>query len=261
MGHLSQARVRTNVGLPLATACQPRSRRFGWVAVLLASLGLGSGCGGFASQGLNAQGVRLFEQGRYEDAKQCFQQSIDNDPGAADGYYNLAATYHRLGTVNRNAADLNRAQQDYYRCLDHDHNHRDCYRGLAVLLVQQERSGEAFRLIEGWAAQAPTLAEPKIELARLLEEFGDPDGAKQRLADALAVDDKNPRALAALGRLREQSGDRQQALAAYQRSLAADRFQPEVAARVASLQSAIGATPVAPPEGTRTLGTGATTLR
>lgn len=227
-----------------------------------------AGCGSFASKGLNSQGVRLFSQNRYQEAMQSFQEAIDNDPSDPDSYYNLAATYHRLGTANRSQADLGRAEQYYHLCLDRDPNHRECYRGLAVLLAQQDHSEEAFRLLKGWAAQAPTRPEPRIELARMLEEFGDPEGAKQSLTDALAVDDKNPQALAALGRLREQAGDRQQALLAYQRSLSYDRFQPEVAARMASLQTTIGLTTPAtaapagtPPGGTRTVSTGAPTLR
>jgi tetratricopeptide (TPR) repeat protein len=247
--------------------------RSGIATVLVAALGLalGSGCGGVASTGLNSQGVRLFEQSRYQEAIQNFQQAIDNDPNNADGYYNLAATYHRLGVVNRSQADLGRAEQYYHLCLDRDRDHRECYRGLAVLLVQQEHSEEAFRLLEGWAVKSPTKAEPKIEMARLLEEFGDTERAKQSLVDAVAIDDKNPQALAALGRLREQAGDRQQALAAYQRSLSYDRFQTEVAARMAALQTALSTTPVttasstpapgAPAGGTRTVTTGPSAIR
>jgi tetratricopeptide (TPR) repeat protein len=253
---------------------KPPSRRSGFAVVVVVGFGLAMlvGCGSFASRGLNSQGVRFFSQNRHQEAIQKFQQALDNDPTNPDSYYNLAATYHRLGSVNRSQADLSRAEQYYHLCLDHDQNHRECYRGLAVLLVQQDHSEEAFRLLKGWGAQSPARAEPKIELARLLEEFGDRSGAQQSLVDALAVDDKNTQALAALGRLREQTGDRQQALGAYQRSLTYDRFQPEVAARVAALQTAAGSTPLspapgaapsigAPPGGTQTVTTAPPTLR
>ncbi len=189
----------------------------------------------------------MFSQNRYQEAIHNFQQAIENDPNSPDGYYNLAAAYHRLGTVNRSQADLNRAEQYYHLCLDRDPNHRECYRGLAVLLVQEDHSEEAFRLLKGWGSQSPARPEPKIELARLQEEFGDRHAAEQCLVDALAVDAKNPQALAALGRLREQNGDSQQALLAYQRSLTYDRFQSEVAARLAALQTAVGSTPTTAP--------------
>jgi Flp pilus assembly protein TadD len=67
------------------------------------------------------------------------------------------------------------------------------------------------------------------------------DQAKAQLVDALTVDPHNARALTALGRLRDQSGDHVQALTNYKRSLTLNRFQPEVAARVAQLQGAVGA--------------------
>ena len=111
--------------------------------------------------------------------------------------------------------------------------------------MKPSRQPEAFRLLNNWAAASPKSPDPKIELARLLEEAGQTEQAKAQLVDALTVDPHNARALTALGRLRDQSGDHAQALANYQRSLSVNRFQPEVAARVAQLQGAIGA-PVAP---------------
>ena len=92
--------------------------------------------------------------------------------------------------------------------------------------------------MNNWAAASPQLAEPKVELARLLEEVGQPEQAKAQLVNALTVEPHNARALTALGRLRDQSGESDQALVNYQRSLSLNRFQPEVAARVAQLQSA-----------------------
>ncbi len=173
---------------------------------------------------------------------QQFQRAVDRDPTNADGYYNLAASYHRIGIVNRRASDLAQAERYYYLCLDRDPEHRESYRGLAVLLVEQDRSEEAFRLLQSWADKRPNSPDPKIELARLYEEFGDRQRAKQQLSDALLADAANPRALAALGRIREQEGDQAQALNNYQQSLWSDRFQPEVAARVTALQSSVGGT-------------------
>jgi tetratricopeptide (TPR) repeat protein len=93
-------------------------------------------------------------------------------------------------------------------------------------------------------------------LARVLEETNNLPQASTRLVQALAIDPRNSRALTALGRLREVSGDPQQALANYQRSLAINRFQPAIAARVATLQATTGATTnplIAPPDETRTV--------
>ncbi len=178
-----------------------------------------------------------------------FQRAIDRDPTNADGYYNLAACYHRLASLYHRPNDIAQAERYYYLCLDRAPNHRECYRGLAVLLVQQDRKEEAFRLLQGWTDRNPGSPDPKIELARLYEEFGDREKAKQLLADALLTDASNARALAALGRIREMEGDVGQALANYQKALSSNPFQPEVAARVAALNSAVFARSSSPMNG------------
>jgi tetratricopeptide (TPR) repeat protein len=219
-----------------------RSRQ--WLATLVCAVGLAavvtaSGCG-LNSQAQNAAGVRLYQQGFYPGAQQRFQQAIQNDPTNADGYYNMAASYHKQAAQTQQTSDLDQAENYYNLCLDYNPNHRDCYRGLAVLLSEQGRSEEAFRLMEGWALRNPALADPKVELARLFQEYGDKQAAEGHLLEALTVDPNNSRALAALGKLREEAGQPEQALAVYQRSLMNNRFQPEVAARVATLQPVYG---------------------
>jgi tetratricopeptide (TPR) repeat protein len=196
-----------------------------------------TGCGGITASGRNAEGVRLFQQSQYDQALRQFQEASYAEPANADAYYNLAATYHRLGKTNNQSGDLEKAETYYNLCLDRNRNHADCYRGLAVLLAEQGRTQEAFRLVEGWVSQQPTSPDAKIELARLNEEFGDRNSAKEHLVEALTLQPDNPRALAALGKIREDSGDSAQAIANYQRSLWYNSRQPQVASRVSALQS------------------------
>ena len=198
-----------------------------------------SGCE-LASQGMNVDGVRRFQQGDYQTAASRFSHAIANDPVSAEGYYNLAATLHRTGTMNGRDADLKQAENLYNQCLERDPNHVDCHRGLAVLLTETGRTDAAFRLLEGWRRTSPHSAEPQVEIARLLEETGSIEAAKAQLVEALAREPHNSRALTALGRLRDREGDHLQALSDYQRSLAVNRMQPEVRARVATLQAAFG---------------------
>ena len=98
-------------------------------------------------------------------------------------------------------------------------NHAACQRGLAVLLVETGRTGDAATQLEQWATREPTNPEPKIELARLCQEQGDNLDAENYLVDAVSVDPDNPRALVALGQIREASGDTQQALQTMQKLL------------------------------------------
>ena len=222
-----------------------------------------AGCGGFNAQGRNSDGVKLFQQARYQEAAKEFQEATYADPNNADGYYNLAATYHRIGKVEHRQADLDQAETYYNLCLDRNANHTECYRGLAVLLAEQGRTEEAFRLIEGWVQRQPGVADAKIELARLNDEFGNRQAAKEHLIEALAIQPDNPRALTALGKIREDAGDAGQALANYQRSLLQDNHQPQVASRVSALQTT-SVVPVSSPGGTaptRMADTNATPLR
>ena len=219
------------------------------LAALLACL---SGCG-LVTHGQNAEGVRLYQQGSFPQAIERFQKAIASDPQNADGYYNLAATYHLIGRQTKNDQDLKQAEDLYNQCLDRDtdETHRECYRGLAVLLAEEGRTDEAFRLLEGWSNKKPSAAAPKVELARLSEEYGKYKDAEDYLQEALTVDPRDPRAWAALGRLRERSGDPNQALANYQRSLEFNGFQPGVAAKVASLRTDLNPTPLTTSGGTR----------
>jgi tetratricopeptide (TPR) repeat protein len=200
-----------------------------------------TGCANITASGRNAQGVALFQQTRYNEALKEFQEASYADPSSADAYYNLAATYHRLGKQYNSPADLKMAEDNYNLCLDRNENHTACYRGLAVLLAEQNRSQEAFRLLEGWVTRQPKVADAKVELARLSEEYGDKNTAREHLIEALAIQNDNSRALAALAKLQDESGNYQQALTNYERSLAANNRQPQVAARVAALQT--GASP------------------
>jgi tetratricopeptide (TPR) repeat protein len=209
---------------------------------VLAACLLGSflGCEGMVAQSRNSDGVQLYQQARYSEALREFQEATYADPTSPEAYYNIAATYHRVGRLDHRQSDLDQAEMYYNQCLDREPNHTDCYRGLAVLLVEEGRKDDARRLLEGWSQRSPNVADAKIELARLNEEFGNRPAAKEHLLEALAIQRDNPRALAALGKIREESGETSQALADYQRSLQYDNRQPQVAARISALQTCSG---------------------
>jgi tetratricopeptide (TPR) repeat protein len=222
-----------------------RAPRFVAHTCASAALFVVSAAGGcsMVSNSQNSDGVRMFEQAYYQGAQQRFLQAIQSDPNNPDGYYNLARTYHQLGKLHNQPADFQQAESFYHQCLDRSPNNADCYRGLAVLLADQGRATDAFRLMEGWAARNPSAAAPKIELARLYEESGNKDAAKNQLIDAVTVEPTSARALAALGKLREDAGETAQALANYQRSLGLDPNQPQLAARVTALSTPVMVTP------------------
>lgn len=193
-----------------------------------------------AANSQNTQGAALVNQGQYTAAMEQFQKAIASSPANPDGYYNLAATTHRLGNQRQDANLIKQAEALYNQCLDHDPNHVDCHRGLAVLLVDSGRPDRAFTLLKNWATDNPQSADPRIELARMYEEHREPQTALKYLEDAVQQDPNNPRAWLALARLRETGGDPVQALQNYQRALAlggggAGPNGPMVAERVAAL--------------------------
>lgn len=211
-------------------------------ALLLATAPLltSAGCQSSAS-GKNALGAQLYQQGQYTAALQQFQQVVSEDPSNADGYYNLAATTHRLAKQRKDESLFGNAESLYNQCLDHDPNHVECHRGLAVLLMDTGRPDRAFAFMKNWAGQNPTSAEPRIELARLYEEAGEPTTALRYLEDAVQQDASNSRAWLALAQLRESSGDLPQALQNYQRALALNNNQPMVAQRVSAISQQLNA--------------------
>jgi tetratricopeptide (TPR) repeat protein len=206
---------------------------FLWASALVTMV---VGCGSLVRND-NAAGVKLYQQGNYLGAVNCFQEALARQPGNPDCFYNLGATYHQQAKLFRQPADLQTAEQYYHLCLARNPDHAACQRALAVLLVEENRQGEAMSQLQAWAARQPGSSAPQIEMARLCQEHGDLRMAENHLVDALAIDPNNARALVALGGLRETTGDPSQALTNYSRALAIDPQQPAVSARVASLNA------------------------
>ena len=195
---------------------------------------LAGGCR-VTSMGQNTLGVRLYQQGRYAEALQQFQTAQVSDPSNPDTYYNLGSTYHKLGIAKKDNELITQAESLYNQCLDLQPNHVDCHRGLAVLLAESSRPELAMKLLKNWAAKNPQLADPRIELSRLHQEFGQTKVAEQYLDEALAMDPNNARAWAERGRLRENSGELMQAVQNYQQSIALNSLQPDLYQRIGAL--------------------------
>ena len=222
-----------------------------------------AGCGSFTAGGKNSDGVQLYQQGQYQAAIEKFQEAANANPNDPDAAYNLGRVYHRLAAVENDPRAAAQAEQFYRIAIDHDSNHAEAHRALAVFYVEQGESNKAFNLLGEWAMRRPDVADPRIELARLHEEFQDTAAAKEQLLEALAIDHENPRTLAALGRLREANGEYAQALNNYRKSLEQDRFQPQLASRITALQGTVTTAPLYPPSSgeTRMVDSGNVTRR
>ncbi|MGL6193771.1 MAG: tetratricopeptide repeat protein [Thermoguttaceae bacterium] len=178
-----------------------------------------------------------YNQGKYNEALQTFQSAILANPDDADAYYNIAALHHRLGQINKDASQYAQAEQYYIQCLNKNPNHIAAYRGFAVWFAELGQSEKAFQLLKNWEILNPTLANPKIELARLNFELGRKQEAIDYLAAAVAAEPKNTRALNALGYIRESNNDVEQAVANYKKSLQSQPYQDNVSKRLSVLES------------------------
>ncbi len=183
----------------------------------------------------NGTGVTLYQQGRYAEALQNFEQAKQADPTNPDTYYNLASTYHRLGAAAKDQKMLDNAEAIYNQALELSPNHVECHRALAVLLVETGRSDKAFTLLKRWAQRSPNVSDARVELAKLHQEFNQTKISEQYLDEALAMDPNNARAWAERGRLRENSGELMQAVQNYQQSIAINSVQPELYQRIGAL--------------------------
>jgi tetratricopeptide (TPR) repeat protein len=211
---------------------------------------------GCATQNQTAEGMRYYGQARYDAAMTAFQSALKVSPNDANALYNVAATYHQSARVSLRAGQAAAAQQHYDQaaqhyllCLSKNANHTDAYRGLATLYMDCQRADAAFQLLGDWYRTNPVSAEPKLELARLYQEFaqismiqGRTDVAQdcrsaavQLLNQVLATEPTHYRALRALGYLKEQSGDINGAVFEYQRSLQAYPQQKDLEERIAAL--------------------------
>jgi len=216
-----------------------------WLLVAIGCLCL-SGCQ-LGARNQNSRGVAMYQQGRYAEALQYFEQAKVTDSANPDTYYNLASTYHKLGTAAKDPKMIENAERMYNTCLETSPNHVDCYRGLSILLVDKGQPEKVFTLLKDWPVKNPGLSEPRIELARLHQEFNQNKVAEQYLNEALAMDPNNPRAWAAKGRSREMTGDLMMAVQNYEQSLALNASQPELYQRIGALKVRLSQnTPVNP---------------
>jgi tetratricopeptide (TPR) repeat protein len=202
------------------------------------------------------EGIRYYGQARYDAAMTAFQSALKTNPNDPNTLYNIAATYHQSAKVSLLSGQAatalqhyEQASQYYQLCLAQANPHADAYRGLAALYMDRRNPEAAFQLLNNWYSAQPVSAEPKLELARLHQEYaqicmiqGETEVAQycrnataQLLQQVLATEPTNYRALRALGYFKEQSGDIAGAVAEYQRSLQSYPGQKDLEERIAAL--------------------------
>lgn len=176
-------------------------------------------------QDYNEDGVHLFLQGKYADARDSFQAALAlkaDDPGIV---FNLGECYDKLG-------DSARAEKYYRECIARVPNHEPCRHALADLLVRANRRPEAVQLVQDWLAGEPARAAAYADDGWLAHQGGDLPRAQARLQQALELDPHDPRALTELAQVYEEMQRPDRALVLYERVLERDPKQADVSAHI-----------------------------
>lgn len=146
------------------------------------------------------------------------------------------------------------AARNYQLCLSKNPNHTDAYRGLTSLYMDCANAEAAFNLLLGWFQANPVSPDPKIELARLYQEYAqirllqgsqedyasNSNSAITLLNQTLSIDPNNFRALRALGYIKEQNKDYVGAISDYRRSLQSNPSQKDLETRITALEQGAG---------------------
>ncbi|MEG0260017.1 MAG: tetratricopeptide repeat protein [Lysinibacillus sp.] len=89
----------------------------------------------------NEQGIKAFQEKRYEDAAQFFTQAIETEPDNVIGYVNF-------GNLLAVLEDTERAERFFQKAITVDETAATAYYGLANLYYNAERFEEAAKLYE-----------------------------------------------------------------------------------------------------------------
>jgi tetratricopeptide (TPR) repeat protein len=201
-----------------------------WVAVLASVV---AGCVSTDDQRLrdyNDDGVLLFRRGAYADARDEFQAALALKPGDANLTYNLGQCYDRLGQAEK-------AEQTYRNCLRQAPGHADAQHALVVLLVRQQRRGDADQLIEERLRREPKSASAYADYGWLCCQDKDYPKALAACQYAYGLDPHDVHALNQLGQLYETVNRPDRALAIYERSLEYQPNQDDIGQRVSRLKA------------------------
>ena len=179
---------------------------------------------------LTTDGVHLYRQGAYRDARETFRAALALRPNDPDLLFDLARCDEKMG--NQGEAD-----KGYQECIRNAPNHAEARHAVVARLVATGRRDEASRQVSEWMRASPKLAGPYIEDGWLYAQERDLDPAWSRYQQAYTVDPRNPRLLAEMAAIHELRDRADRAFVLYERSLESDPDQPAIKAKIKELQA------------------------
>lgn len=144
------------------------------------------------AQALNAKGVSLFQQKKYQEAIPIFTQAIQTDSTSYKPWFNRANANLELGNFKESVGDYNMAN-------GLDPAQTDIYYNRGLALLGMEAYEDALLDFDAALQVNPNQALVHFNKGKAQIGFNDPAGALQSLTNAVNLDGKNGAAYYLLG--------------------------------------------------------------
>jgi tetratricopeptide (TPR) repeat protein len=198
--------------------------------LLAAALGCGPTLEQERLREIAQDGVVLFKQGRYSQAREDFEFVLQTTPNDANTLFNAGQCCDRMG-------ELRKAEDYYQLCLNQNPKHALCRQAQARLLRDTDRRQQAEDQVEEWLRKEPELADAFALDGWRLRQDKHFEEAKGRLQQALNRDARNVLALTELGLLYEELEYPDRAIVLYERALQVTPHDEKLTERVKLLKS------------------------
>ncbi len=206
------------------------------------------GCGPTLSD-LHIEGVRAYRAGELARAQAIFEAVLEKHPERAETLYFMARCYHTLARGKYredNTPGALKAVEDaifyYSQAIEAFPGYQAALEGKNRALELKGKYQKALELAEWAKDYAGPAAERHIFLAKELLERGDYDGALNYFKQAVAMEPRNAKAHAELGRFYVRLGNNRRAIELLQRAYELNPAEPGVVRDLRRL----GATPRPP---------------
>jgi tetratricopeptide (TPR) repeat protein len=154
--------------------------------------------------------------GDYSDADKWFTAVSRESPNDADAWYLLGRTKYNEGRYDEAASSFERALVLRPKYVEAENNLGLCWRELNKL----DEARTAFQTAIDWQGDAPSDAQPYLNLGTLLADRGDLDKAILCLAQAAALSPTNPKVHEQLGSVYEAQNNFPKAQSELERAVA-----------------------------------------
>ncbi len=179
------------------------------------------GCNSMNGYVMNESGKAYYRRGDYTAARHEFERALMDSPENANYAYNVAAAMQQQG-------DVMAAEKMYQHALVIDPGHEASYEGLAHLLYNNDRTGEAEQLLSAWSEAQPYDENASLALGKFQDRMGNSDAAEMAYDRAMAANPNSSRLNNEMGNHYRRAGRRREAAMAYRRGLMQNPYDADL---------------------------------